>query len=53
MARRAKLAWLLLARHLAFLRMQDGGRHHFRCGTFPSAHPDNLYGSVIPLFLGC
>ena len=34
MARRAKLAWLLLAWHWAFLGIQDGGRHHLRCGTF-------------------
>ena len=27
-ARRAKLAWLLLARHWAFLGIQDGGSHH-------------------------
>ena len=28
MARRAKLAWLLLAWHWAFLWIQDGGSHH-------------------------
>ena len=29
--RRAKLAWLLLARHRAFLGIQDGGHHHIGC----------------------
>ena len=52
MARRSKLAWLLLARHWAFLGIQDGGRHHLRCGTFSTVHPDNLDGRVIHLLLG-
>ena len=51
--RRAKLAWLLLARHWAFLGIQDGGHHHIGCMDISNCWSWWHTGSCNTSFLEC